>query len=48
LNDLIDKSESLDRESLLKIEMPYKSKSFIAWDIEEGKKLNNKEPSHVH
>jgi cytochrome c len=48
LNDLIDKSESLDRESLLKIEMPSKRKSFIAWDIEEGKKLNNKEPSHVH
>lgn len=44
LNGLLEKDKTLNRETLLRVEMPYKKKSYMAWDTEEGGKLNNKEP----
>jgi len=44
LNGLIEKDTPLNREKLKSIDMPYKEKSFIAWDVEEGSKLQDKEP----
>lgn len=46
LNGLIEKGESLNRETLLKVEMPYKKKSYIAWDTDEKGQLNDKEPAN--
>jgi len=44
LNGLIKKDEMLDREKLKKVEMPFKNKSYIAWDVDEKGKINGKEP----
>lgn len=44
LNGVIEKYEVLDRDKLKKVEMPFKNKSYIAWDVEEGGKINGKEP----
>lgn len=44
LNGLVEKDETINKENLLKIEMPYKSKSYIAWDVDENGRLNGKEP----
>lgn len=44
LNGVIEKDEVLDRDKLIKVKMPFKNKSFIAWDVEEGGKINDKEP----
>ncbi|WDE08817.1 cytochrome c [Thalassomonas viridans] len=46
LNGIIDKNDELNRVTLPQIEMPYKKKSYIAWDVDEGGKLNDREPSH--
>lgn len=46
LNGIIEKGDTLNRESLLKVEMPYKKKSYVAWDTDEGGKLNDKEPKN--
>jgi cytochrome c len=44
LNEIIKKDETLDREKLKKVEMPFKNKSYIAWDVDEKGKINGKEP----
>ena len=44
LNGLIEKQEVLDREKLQSIQMPYLERSFLAWEIEEGARLQDKEP----
>lgn len=46
LNGVIEKQDSLNRETLLKVEMPYKKKSYIAWDTDEGGKLNDQAPTN--
>lgn len=46
LNGVIEKKDTLNRETLLKVEMPYKKKSYVAWDTDEGGKLNDKEPEN--
>ncbi|WP_218048810.1 c-type cytochrome [Curvivirga aplysinae] len=42
LNNLIGENDVLDRETLKEIEMPYKDKSFSAWDLEEGGEIRGK------
>lgn len=44
LNGVIKKDEVLDREKLKEVEMPFKEKSYIAWDVDEKGKINDKEP----
>jgi cytochrome c len=44
LNRIIEKDYRLDRVSMLKIEMPYKAKSFSAWEKLEKSRLNGKAP----
>ncbi|MFC3153201.1 c-type cytochrome [Litoribrevibacter euphylliae] len=44
LNDLIEKSTEMNRETLSNIVMPYKTKSYNAWEVEEQGRLNVIEP----
>ncbi|WP_405416854.1 c-type cytochrome [Marinobacter flavimaris] len=46
LNGVIEKDVNLDAEKLLKAEMPYRKKSYLAWDTDEGGKINGKEPKN--
>lgn len=41
LNGLIENDYVLDRESLMKIEMPYRQKSFSAWEVSEGGEIRD-------
>ncbi|MEH6359081.1 MAG: cytochrome c [Pseudomonadales bacterium] len=42
LNDLIENDYVLDRETLMKVEMPYRKKSFSAWEESEGGEIRGK------
>ncbi|CAM2754414.1 c-type cytochrome [Pseudoalteromonas distincta] len=44
LNGIVKKDETIDKKNLLEVEMPYKKKSYIAWDTDEKGKLSGKEP----
>lgn len=46
LNGVIGKADTLDRETLLQAEMPYRKGSYIAWDTDEGSKINGQEPEY--
>lgn len=39
LNGLIDNDHVIDREGLMKVEMPYRKKSFSAWEVSEGEEI---------
>jgi cytochrome c len=45
LNGVITKEYRLNRKTLMQTEMPFYKKSYNAWDVDEDRKLNGKEPS---